>query len=385
MKPLKIAVCVLLLLNLTGCWSRIELDQLTFIFGMYVDAGEEPGTVEVSISSPLPNRLQTGTQGGGEKGKGYSLVTKTAANITDAIILIQKDLSRQLEISHIKAVVIGKEYAAQGISELLDWCKRQPEFPLGTYIMGAPGKAKQIAELSPVFEQLPDQVLRNFSKENMMFATSVKDCVLAESYGMGYALNYLSFGEKPEKDDQGQPIKWAGIQGVMLFQEGALKETLNVSDSRALAWAAGHFAGRLKFPHYTVKWEDEGEGTASALFYANSSSTKLRMTQNGPVFDVKLKGKASITYFRDSKGHGATEMSGIIKKLVQEKLEAEVNHAILKTREAGVDVLQLGTLLEWNQPEEWRKLQERWTDYYKEEAKIVVTAKISIDDFGALK
>ncbi|WP_151733977.1 Ger(x)C family spore germination protein [Paenibacillus tengchongensis] len=384
MKLLKIAVSVLLLLNLTGCWSRVELDELTFIFGMYVDAGEDPGTVEVSISAPLPNRLQTGTTGG-EKGKGYSMVSKTAKNITDAVILIQKDLSRRLEISHIKAVVIGKEYAAQGISELLDWFKRQPEFPLGTYIMGAPGKAKEIAELSPIFEQLPDQVLMNFSKGNMIFATTVKDCVLAESYSMGYAMNYLSFGTNPEQEEQGKPVKWAGIQGVMLFQESAMKRILGVEDSRALSWAAGHFAGQLTLPLYTVKWEGDSEGTASALFYGNSASRSMKMTREGPIFYVKLKGRASITYFRDNAGKSAREMSGLITKKVQEKLKTDIEQSLRKTQEAGVDVLQLGVLMEWNAPEEWRKLKERWIDYYKQQARIVVTAQINIDEFGAIK
>ncbi|MDF9839155.1 hypothetical protein M2105_000151 [Paenibacillus sp. PastF-1] len=34
---------------------------------------------------------------------------------------------------------------------------------------------------------------------------------------MGYAMNFLSFGEKAEEKDQGEPVKWAGVQGGMLF------------------------------------------------------------------------------------------------------------------------------------------------------------------------
>lgn len=217
MKPFKLGIVLLLLLNLTGCWSKIELDQLTFIFGMYIDVGKEPGTVEISINAPLPNRLMSSTQAGSSQGKNYSLVTKTASTITDAIILIQKDLSRRLEISHIKVIVIGKEYAVRGIYELLEWTKRQPELPIGTYVMAAPGKAKEIAGLSAIFEQLPDQVLRNFSELNMTYATTIRNCLQAEANNMGYAMNYLSFGENPDEMEQGKPVQWAGVKGVMLF------------------------------------------------------------------------------------------------------------------------------------------------------------------------
>lgn len=384
MKPLKLGIILVLLLNLTGCWSKIELDQLTFIFGMYIDSGEEPGTVEVSINAPLPNRLLSSAQTGGSPGKSYSLVTKTAPTITDAVIMIQKDLSRRLEISHIKAVVIGKEYAEQGISEILDWFKRQPEFPIGTYIMAAPGKAKEIAELTPTFEQLPDQVLMNFSRQNLTFATTVRSCLLAEANGMGYAMNYLSISEKPGEKEQGEPVKWAGVQGVMLFHKAAMQQVLNIEDSRSLSWAAGHLAGHIALPMYTVKWEEEGKGTASALFYTSKASKRLKLGSDGPVFEIRLKGKASITFFRDAEGHSASDKSAVIMEKLREKVTADVTRSIEATQKAGVDVLQLGMLVEWKYPGEWKKLQEKWDDYYRE-AQINVVADLSIEDFGSVK
>ncbi|MNI77524.1 hypothetical protein D3C73_1338240 [compost metagenome] len=45
MNLVKHGIVLLLVLDLTGCWSKIELDKITFIFGMYVDAGKKPGTV----------------------------------------------------------------------------------------------------------------------------------------------------------------------------------------------------------------------------------------------------------------------------------------------------------------------------------------------------
>lgn len=83
--------------------------------------------------------------------------------------------------------------------------------------MAAPGKAKDIFKLTPVFEQNPDKVLMNIANENILFSTSVKDCLLAEASDMGYAMNYLSFGKKEETSEQGKTEYWAGVQGVMLL------------------------------------------------------------------------------------------------------------------------------------------------------------------------
>lgn len=387
MKTLKLFLVFALLVNLTGCWSKIELDELTFIYGMFIDAGEEPGTVEVSISSPLPNRLMSGTQGGSGAGDGlaYSMVSKTSTTIPDAVILIQKDLSRRLEISHLKIVVVGKEYAKQGIGEMLEWFKRQPEIPLGTYIMAAPGRAKEIPKLSPIFEQLPDQVLANIVKENIMYSTTIRDCVLAEASRMGYAMNYLSFGSKDETSEHGKPEYWAGVGGVMLFQDGEMKGILKIKEGRSLAWAAGHFAGHNTLPVYSFAWEDDGKGAVSTVFLSNSASTSVKMTPEGPVFHVKVKGRAGITYFEDSEGRKADQLSDLIITKLQEEVVKEISESLEHVQKSGADVLQLGMLMEWNYPSEWKRLREHWEDYYSKEARIKVTANFKIADFGSEK
>lgn len=382
MKPLKLILVLVLLMNLTGCWSKLELDELTFVYGLFIDVGEEPGTVEVTISSPLPNRLVSGTQGGGAgDGKSYSMVSKTAPTIPEAILLIQKDLSRKMEASHLKIIVLGKQYAKQGIGDMLEWFQRQPENSLGTYIMAAPGKAKEIPMLTPVFEQLPDQVLNNMARQKIMFSTTIRDCILSESYHMGYAMNYLSFGKKSETSEQGKTEYWCGVDGVMLFQDKKMKAILKVKEGRSLAWAADHYVQSVD----SFAWDDDGKGTATAYFLNDKTSSSVKMTPEGPVFHVKLKGRASITSFKDSKQRKADQLSHLLKTKLQEKAVKEVSETLENVQKAGVDVLQLGMLLEWNYPEEWKRLRDHWEDYYSREARIKVTADFKIADFGSEK
>lgn len=64
---------------------------------------------------------------------------------------------------------------------------------------------------------------------------------------------------------------------------------------------AGHLAGKLKLPEYTITWNEEGKGTASAIFQRNSASSSVKMTSEGPVFHIKVKGNASITFLKIQK------------------------------------------------------------------------------------
>ncbi|WP_339315289.1 Ger(x)C family spore germination protein [Paenibacillus sp. FSL R10-2734] len=384
MRILKIGVIVILLLNVTGCRSsKVELDELTFVYGVFIDKGKEAGTVEITINAPLPNRLnstgQPASSGGGD-GNTYSTVSKTAQTIPDAMLLIQKDLTRQLSLSQLKVIVLGKAYAEQGISELLLWIEREPSLPLGTYVMASPGSAKEMITLTPIYEQLPSDVLKNFGSEKYMFSTTIKDCLFAEASGVGFAINNLSFGKKEETSNEGKSQYWAGIQGAMLFQKDKMKGTLKFKEGRALAWASG----RLKLAVYSVDW-DEGQSAASVVFVSTKSSKKINLTDKGPVFTVKLKGKASVIYLRDSKNRDQEELSHIITERLSDKVTSNLTEAIRYSQEAGADILKLGLLLEWNDPKQWKQLKERWEDYYAHEADIKVKTDFRIVDYGTAK
>ncbi|MEK4295322.1 hypothetical protein BSK65_24650 [Paenibacillus odorifer] len=384
MRILKIGVIVILLLNITGCWStKVELDELTFVYGIFIDKGKEPGTVEITINSPLPNRLNAAGQpsiGGGGDGNTYSTISKTAETIPEAMLLIQKDLTRQLSLSQLKVIVLGKTYAEQGISELLLWIKREPSLPLGAYVLASPGSAKEMNTLTPIYEQLPSDVLKNFGSERYLFSTTIKDCMFAEASGVGFAINNLSFGKKEETSKEGKPEYWAGIQGAMLFQKDKMKGILKLKEGRALAWALGS----LKLAVYSVDW-DKGQSAASVIFVSTTSSKKLKQTVKGPVFTVNLKGKASVIYLRDPKNRDEEELSQIIIAKLKEKVSDNLTEAIRNTQKAGADVLQLGLLLEWNDPKLWKQIRERWENYYAHEADIKVKTDFHIVDYGTAK
>ncbi len=146
---------------MTGCWSKVELDERVFVNGLYLDVGKTPGTVAVTISTPLSNRLQSGQESGGGSSseKPYSLLTQQSTSISKALETIHKDLSRQLSLSEIKIIMISQKYGKQGISDLLEWIKREPDVPIGAYILVTSGDLQETAHLTPVFEQLPTTVL----------------------------------------------------------------------------------------------------------------------------------------------------------------------------------------------------------------------------------
>lgn len=382
MRRLKLGIVILLILTSTGCRpSKVELDELTFVFGLFIDVGKEEGTVEVTINTPLPNRLNSTSQPstGGEGGS-YSAISKTGKTLADALMLIQEDLTRQLSLSQLKVIILGQAYAKQGISDLLLWVRREPSIPFGAFIMASPGSAKEVNKLTPIYEQLPAEVLKNFGLEGHMLSTTVRDCLFAEASGVGFAINHLSFGVKEETSAEGKPQYWAGIQGATLFQSGRMKGNVNFDHGRALAWALG----KLKLGVYTITW-DGGESAASIVFVNTKASKKVKIIDDRPLFTVKLKGKASVIYLKNPKNKSQEELSKVITERLGEVVSSELNGAIHRSQELGADILQLGLLLEWNDPRVWKKLNDEWESYYAHDADVKVTTDFGIVDYGSSK
>ncbi|MEC0369150.1 Ger(x)C family spore germination protein [Paenibacillus chibensis] len=341
-------MCAGLLLQ-TGCWSKVEVDEELFVLALFVDKGEKPGTVEVTISSPLPNRMMSGQPAsGGSSGKSYTMVTRTDLTLPDTIRSIQKDLTRRINFGHTREIVVGRDYAKDGIADLLDWIHMEPSLHISTFLTTAPGKAKEVAKLTPVYEQLPSEVLRKMMMQHTLFSTKLKESLIARFSKVGYATNLMYMTEAPLESDDDSSQQWAGIQGAAVYQEDRLSGTLPLREARALAWGSGTLGKQV----YTVYW-DEGKSHASVLFTSFDAHRKVNMTKQGPQFTIYLQATGNMVNRMDAKHRNATEMTQLVTDLLNKKAVEELESAINMTQDMRADALKLGLLLEWKYPGYW--------------------------------
>ncbi len=288
-------------------------------------------------------------------------------------------MTRRVNLSHIRVVVVGREYAESGIDELLEWIKIAPPFHLDIILLAAPGKAKEIGKLTPLFEQLPSEVLTRFFTQYSMLRTDARRSLMTDLSGEGFALPYLSITDKPGffQGKTKTTERWVGIQGAALFQDKKLRSTLPLKEARALTWALE----QLKVPVYTVTW-NEGKNRASVRLTKVRSKRSARITKEGPEFTVKLIGRADILALHTEKHQDSLETNKQIEAGLDKQVGNDLRKALAATKKAGVDVLRLGSLLDWSYPRLWSELGPQWKDYYRSNAKIDVMTDIKIQNIG---
>ncbi|WP_337032296.1 Ger(x)C family spore germination protein [Paenibacillus illinoisensis] len=358
----------------TGCWSKVEINERTFITAMYVDKGEKPGNIELTLSMPLPNRLAP--QGGKSGKEPYAVVSATAPTIADALERIQTDLTRKISWGHTRVVVFGEEYAKDGIEDTLAWISREPLFHLSSYVMVAKGKAKDVSDLTPVFEETPSDVLREFSTKETLLKTQVLNIYTADKMNQGFASSMLIPGKRNMVSEGGDLKKWVSQSGAAVFKQMKMVDSLSDEEARAIAWAERN----LDYMTLSIRTKKE---KASMTLYDMHSDIHVRMEHGDPVFDIKLTGKAELNSVIPVLKAKDIVAVRDIEEAAGEKISVQLTRAINTGKHKGADILRLGYRLEWRYPKIWEELRPKWIDYVKSDLQFHVTTDINIQFVGS--
>jgi spore germination protein KC len=200
---------VLLLIStfiIVGCGRYYETDSIAYILAMGIDKHEKGMMVTYQIGIP---RAVAGTEAGGGVQEKFITTTITSVNLAENRNLLGATMSRIPLASHVKAVIIGEEYAKQGIGPLISPLMRFREYRGSILVIVVRGTAKDFIEKNnPRLEIAPskyyDGVMFNSDESgSLRLLTDLHDFYLRlkEQVGSPYA---VYAGINP-KDNQSRP------------------------------------------------------------------------------------------------------------------------------------------------------------------------------------
>ncbi|NOU94562.1 Ger(x)C family spore germination protein [Paenibacillus sp. LMG 31456] len=370
------------LLILTGCWSRVEINDRAFVTAMYIDRLED-GDYELSLGFPLPNRM--GSRGGSSTGLGsgggnpYTIVTKKAESIVIALRLIRSDLSREISWGHCRVIVVGRKMAESGVKSILEFVAREPNFHTKSYLMVAPKLAKDISNLTPVFERLPAEVLREFAKRRVTLDTSVKDFLESAATDGDTAAAMMTVGETEMLSEQGKKSKWVGTDGAAIFRKDKMIGTFDVKEMRAWLW----LKGKMKNAMISLESPTDGK-TVSFIILSSKASIHPMVKENKISFDIRIEAEDDIMASESNIDLTNPEQILLLQEMLSRQLKERIQKAIRKTQNMEADVFGFGRFLDWNYPQVWEKHEEHWLSTFKS-VEFNVDAKVNVKRTGTEK
>lgn len=156
---LPLLICILL----SGCWDRTEINDIAFVVSSAIDKKKDQYRVAMQI--PLVGQLggQTGGGGGTAGSKTWYVDSASGTTIREANNKLQTSLSRTINTSHRRTVIIGEDMARDGVAPVFDILTRNPQNRLTALILVSRGEARDILNTDVQLEQFPAEMIRELA------------------------------------------------------------------------------------------------------------------------------------------------------------------------------------------------------------------------------
>ena len=371
-------VLILISLQLAGCWSRVEVNDLAIVSLMAIDLTDD-GQLQTWLQIVVPSRASG--QGGGGSGPRtdlpYITVTGKGSTLLDASRSIQLALPRRLFWAHTRVVLLGENLARSGVRPILDFLTRHRELRLTNYLMTVRGPLETLLAAPVDLDLLPAEYLREINRSQVGIATNVGD--FARSLAARGADPITGVAEvippgEAAPEGQRPALKLAGSA---LYHKDRLVGYLDDRETRGVLW----LRDEVQRGTITV-----GPDTLPGRVTMNWVRSKVKRSVQGSGGQVTIRIDAEAEADVGEQTTTLDLSDPKVLEAVERQMAAEVRErielALSRMREANVDAAGLGELIHQQQPQVWKRLEKEWKQGKYQKTPVVVRATAHIRRTG---
>lgn len=405
---------LLCLLFTSGCFDAIEVDEMAYVVVMGLDSGIN-GNVRMTMLLAVPIAVGVGPEPG-EVDKSTTLISVEAPTIYGDMNIVNSMLSKKLNFSHTKLVVISKELAQEGIEKYMNTFSRFREFRPNTYLGIARGKAEDfLKESKPILEANPakyyELLMESYKYTGFSVGSTLSDFYRNMRTNDGEAVAaLLDVNQLTESDEFEQVLLSRNSNGKVMEGDYVAGQVPMIFDSKSMNMGIAVFkadkmvgelkgreavyyltvTGKLREAYFSIP--DPEEKGSDDLQESKFISLRLSLARK-PVVQVEMKGdiphitahifmEGSILTVEGDKDYSIGENLKELEAFSAEYLRNNILFFLEKTRDSfNSDICGTGKKLKqkyllWD---DWVRF--RWDEKY-EDAVFDVVTKVAIRRSG---
>lgn len=370
---IKISMCIFFILPLSGCWSRHELNTLSFVVGVGLDKTQEPGKIQLTTQVAKPGDLKSAksdVDGRGQGAKAYWNLKNTGSIASDIIKDSNHQSSHQLNFSHNQVLIIDKILAEEGVQKVVDTFIRGHKTRLGIWVLVSENKASEVLDVTPELEKLPAM---NISKLiEVQTGTSEAPAIKFIDF-IARLMSKTTSPIAPLLTVTGEGNeKTVAVAGTAVFKQDKFVGQLNKRETRGLLWVMNE----VKSGMIDIAGPD-GNGKVSVEITGAKSKIIPEIKDALIHMKIELKAEGIIGSQTSLQNLTSLPMTAALEKKLAAEIESEILAALKKARDLNSDIFGFGDTIHWKYPKEWKKLEERWDDVFPEvEVELNIDAKL---------
>jgi spore germination protein KC len=412
LKPAAVLASAVLMLSLSGCYDQREIDDLAYPVAVGLDVGAADS---LRMTLLLASPLTIGGGGGGESGGGGGgggdtesettpIITVDTPSIYSGLDLINNIISKEINLSHAKVIVISKELAQKGINEYIQAIQRNREFRPNTFVMVSNDPPDEyLRNTKPVLESNPAKYYELLLGKD--YASFYPDVRISEFHNADISDSIepvailTGINRKESVDQLGEDIKSTGsgrpkgvyeagnipvisklknvVMGIAAFKNGKMAGTLNGTEATCYQMVTGKYKHSYwSFPDAY----DESKLVVMDIIQRNKPSIKAQIRDGKVEVSIVLDLEGDFTSIQSNTAY--EDHPQPMEEKASEIIGNEVAAMLRKTTdELDSDICGIGRYVKrrFRTLDEWKSFD--WNEIYKS-TKFDIKVKLKVRRTG---
>ncbi|WP_423802538.1 Ger(x)C family spore germination protein [Neobacillus sp. SAB-20_R2A] len=352
-------ICLVILLS--GCWDRNEVNDLALITAAGFDKfADDKIELTVLVFIPKGGGSNTQTMESSNGGASETLVRSAAGKtVADAMAKLQEKLPRKIFWGHTDVFIFHEELAKQGIAKHIDFIMRHPTLRERGQIFVSSQKAKKVLKLMPPLERDLSEVLKELSQHKLgLNITTKKLAQMLVGDSGDCALPWITILPPESKKNPNRTIAYS--TGTAIFKRDKMIGIIDDSVTRGVLW----LRNEILLGVITIKPpKTDGYISVNVL---QAQAKLIPKIQNGK-WTITLKSVSASDIVQNETNLDVS--NPVVAKSLEPLLAREIEKRIKKARnqvqeEMKADIFGYAEAFHRKYPNIWNKEKYRWDEIF---------------------
>ncbi|MUT66294.1 Ger(x)C family spore germination protein [Paenibacillus sp. NEAU-GSW1] len=387
-KIIGIVLVALMTLTLTGCWNRVELNEIAIISGTAVDWKD--GQFQLSYQIVMPSAISSQV-GGSSQGASVNVFSTQGDSLRGAINKASRELARRLYFSHNQVLVIGESAAANGLDSLFDAYLRNTDSRETVSVFLTKGNGRTILEQLIPLEKIPGSAIQRMMENESRNGSATKQMtmheVLVELFGAAKATAIPGLTVAGTQENMNETTKLSQtntpskvrLAGTGLLYKDKLSGWLTPKESIGVMWIADQIK-KTTVSFSCPDSESQEKSSAIRIIYAKTKLTP-KLIDGQWSMDVSVKTQGSLVELKCDNDMGKPKEVAKLERQIAAEIQRMMESGWMALSATKTDVVGFGKLLREKHPDEWKQLSADWPENFAA-MKLNYKVKVKINSTG---
>lgn len=363
---------VVSLVNLVGCWSRSEVEDLGIISVIGIDRVEIEGQKKWKVSALVirPPQLGGNQPPSAEINPDW-LLSEVGDTLYDAGRNLARRSPRALVLFHNDLIIIGEKAARTELQEVIDYLQRHKDIRLRNQIVVGREAPERIMETLPEIEQTIGTEVTEVIRTS---GPKVSETISVDLNKFTHSL--IGSGEDPlvpvlgtftpseavgTQRGQKEPVETTIIQGLAVFRQGKLVGYVLAEEAKGFLYVLGKSESGILPINF------KNENRISIMMRRSNTKYKPKIKEGRLVMELIITAEADIVEVTGSLPVGDPKVIEELEKEFTKEVKKRVAQAVSKAQKKyKADVFGFGRHVHIAYPDYWHEIEKDWYDIYPE-------------------